>query len=233
MQKILNRVSQINTLLHMKKLLILSLALLTFFGAYGQKKNPYHTPGTKEYTEVTSKLLGTWNIQSFSKQGDEKIGTTYAKATVEFQEFDSKGRNSIATFRFTLPQKTVEERIESWNKKETTLVVDQYVVVATVEYKISPKGVLVYCENQMNHPEITGSGSQLENFIGTETAFISSQSAMKQSGGLGNLATAQLLKSVSGTNFAPSIPTQINYKNLTDDSVEFIGLQKLSIKLTK
>lgn len=217
----------------MKKLLILSLALLPFFSSYGQKKNPYHTPGTKEYTEETSKLLGTWNIQSFAKQSDEKVGTIYEKATVEFKEFDSKGRNGLAVFRFVLPKATIDERISSWNKKETTLIVDQYVVVATVEYKISPKGVLVYFENQMNHPEITGSGDQLENFLGTETAFISSQSAMKQSGGLGNLAAAQLMKSVSGTSFLPAIPTQVNYKNLTETCVELVGLGKTNFKLKK
>jgi hypothetical protein len=151
-----------------KKILIISFALICFISTYGQKqnKNPYHKKGTKEYTEVSSKLIGLWNIESFGKKKNEKIGAIYEKATVEFKEFDENGNGGVAVFRFVIPSSIVNERIDIWNKKETTLVVDSYVVIATVGYKIHKKGKLVYLENQSNHLEINGSGEQLENFQG-------------------------------------------------------------------
>lgn len=217
----------------MKKVLIIGFGIFCFFSSYGQKKNPYHTKDTKEYTEVTSKLIGVWNIESFGKKNDEKIGNVYEKATVEFKEFDEEGKNGVAIFRFVIPKSTVDERIAVWNKKETTLNVESYVVVATVKFKIHKKGVLVYFEDQINHPEISGSGDQLENFQGTETAFITSQSQMKQSGGIGNLVAAKMTKTITGTDFVPNIPNQVNYKDLTDTSVDLITLQKINFKLTK
>ena len=213
------------------------IALFVFpFDGMAQKKkkgNPYHTKGTKEYTEVTSKLIGEWNIVSFAQKKDEKIGNLYEKATVEFGEFDENGNGGVAIFRFYLPKATIDERIASWNKEGVTVVVDSYVVEAKVDYKISEKGVLVYLENQFNVPDIKGSGDQLENFKGAEITFISSQSAMKEAGGVSNLVGAQIMKAASGTHFLPSIPTQVNYKNLEDTSCELITLQKINFKLTK
>lgn len=138
-----------------------------------------------------------------------------------------------AIFRFYITEVIVDDRIASWNKEGTTLTVDNYIVVAEVNYKIHKKGDLVYLENQMNYPEIEGSGEQLSNFLGTETAFISSQSAMKESGGVDNLIGAKIVQKASKTEFVPNIPTQVNYKNLKDNSVELITLQKINFKLTK
>lgn len=219
----------------MKKILVVTLLITCILSSYGQKgkKNPYETVGTKEYTEVTSKLIGLWNIDSFSKKNDEKMGTLYEKATVEFKAFNDREYGGKAIFRFVIPRSIIDERIAAWNKKDATLAVENYVVVVTVDYGIHKKGDIVYFESHINHPEIKGSGEQLANFQATETGFITSQSEMKESGGLGNLAAAKLMKTASGTDFVPKIPTQVNYKNLTETSVDLVSLQKLNFKLTK
>lgn len=219
----------------MKKILAITLIFGCILTSYGQKrkKNPYHTEGTKEYTEVTSKLIGLWNIDSFGKKKDEKMGTLYDKATVEFKAFNDREYGGKAIFRFDIPRSIIDERIAAWNKKDATLAVDSYVVVVTVDYGIHKKGDLVYFESHINQPEIKGSGEQLTNFQATETGFITSQSEMKESGGLGNLAAAKFMKAVTGTDFVPKIPTQVNYKNLTETSVDLVSLQKLYFKLTK
>lgn len=210
------------------------IALLAFpFEGMAKKGNPYHTKGTKEYNEVTAKLIGVWNIESFTHKKDERMGVVYDKATVEFTDINEKEDGGKAIFRFYITEVIVDDRIASWNKEGTTLTVDNYIVVAEVNYKIHKKGDLVYLENQMNYPEIEGSGEQLSNFLGTETAFISSQSAMKESGGVDNLIGAKIVQKASKTEFVPNIPTQVNYKNLKDNSVELITLQKINFKLTK
>ncbi|MFO7827960.1 MAG: hypothetical protein R6V23_05020 [Bacteroidales bacterium] len=215
-------------------LLISIIALLVFpLDGIAKKKNPYHTKGTKEYEKVTSKLIGEWNIVSFAKKKDEKMGVIYDKATVEFKEFDEKGDNGEAIFRFYIPKSTVDQRIESWNKKESTLEVENYVVVAKMNYKIHKKGDLIYLENQDSYPEIEGSGEQIENFRATEITFITSQSAMEESGGVGNLIGAKVMQKASGTDFVPSIPTQVNYKNLEDNSADLVTIQKINFKLEK
>ncbi|MFP4024713.1 MAG: hypothetical protein ACLFVR_09315 [Thiohalospira sp.] len=132
-----------------------------------------------------------------------------------------------------MPKATVDQRIESWNKKETTLEIDSYVVVAKVNYKIHKKGDLVYLENQDSYPEIEGSGDQIDNFRATEITFITSQSAMEESGGVGNLIGSKVIQKASGTDFVPNIPSQVNYKNLNDDSAELITIQKINFKLEK
>lgn len=218
-----------------KQTFLLSLiALFVFqFDGMAKKKNPYHTKGTKEYEKVTSKLIGEWNIVSFAKKKDEKMGIIYDKATVEFKEFDESGDNGVAIFRFYIPKSIVDQRIESWNKNESTLEVDSYVVVAKMNYKIHKKGDLIYLENQDNYPEIEGSGDQIENFRAVEITFITSQSAMEESGGVGNLIGAKVMQKASGTDFVPSIPSQVNYKNLTDNSTDLVTIQKINFKLEK
>lgn len=219
----------------LKTTLLLSLfALFTMpFEGMAKKDNPYHTKGTKEYEEVTAKLIGEWNIESFAMKKDEKMGTIYDKATVEFSDISEDNDAGTVTFRFYITKSIVDDRIASWNEQGTTLTVDDYVVVAKLNYKIHKKGDLVYLESQINHPEITGSGEQLENFQGRETVFITSQSEMKESGGIDNMIGAKIMQKASGTDFVPSIPLQVNYKNITDSSVELITLQKTNFKLTK
>jgi len=217
----------------MKKVLIFSFVLMFSITSFGQKKkggNPYHTAGTKEYNEVTSKLLGLWTISSFTQKDKNKM-EAYDNATFEFVDKGIFGGECI--FRFKLKKDIVDQRLHAWNKKGVTLTVDDYYVICMAEFKISKKGVLVYLDEQQSTVEITGSGEQLENFRNTEKTYIESQSSMKESGGIGNLIGAKLVKDVSNTDFVPKIPTQLNYKNLTDNSVDFIALQKINFKLTK
>ncbi len=194
--------------------------------------NHYHTKGTTEYNNVTAKLLGEWEVTSFNNRGDEQIGLLYDKATVQFIEPENGGEWKTR-FYFTIPKSIVDERIKKWNENEITVVVDEYIVVAELVFQISKKGELIVFENQSNYPLIKGSGEQLENFQGTETMFISSQSAMKQSGGLAGMAMARVTQSVTGTDFVPRIPSQVNYKDLTDTSTELVSIQKVNFSLKK
>ena len=220
----------------MKKIIIFSLVLLFSITAYGKKKkkvNPYHTPGTEEYTKVTSKLIGVWTISSFTQQKKDKL-TAFDISTFEFKNTSTKG--GVAIFRFKLKKEIVDKRLHAWNRKGVTLTVDEYWVICKMNFNINKKGVLVYLENVQTTAEITGSGEQLENFQEVEALYIKKQSAMKESGGLGlkGMIGAKLLKEVSGVSFVIRIPDQINYKNLEDNSVEFIApLSKFSVKLVK
>ena len=218
----------------MKKIIIFSLVLLFSITAYGKKKkkvNPYHTPGTEEYTKVTSKLIGVWTISSFTQQKKDKL------AAFDISTFELMGATGAkAIFRFKLKKEIVDKRLHAWNRKGVTLTVDEYWVICKMDFKINKKGVLVYLENVQTTAEITGSGEQLENFQEVEALYIKKQSAMKESGGLGlkGMIGAKLLKEVSGVSFVIRIPDQINYKNLEDNSVEFIApLSKFSVKLVK
>lgn len=220
----------------LKATLLLSLmALIAIpFEGMAKKGNPYHTKGTKEYEQVTAKLIGVWNIDSYKQKKDEKMGVIYDKATVEFSDINEKGTAGKATFRFYITKSIVDARVASWNEEENTISVDSYVVVATMDYKIHKKGDLVYLENQMNHPEITGEGEQLENFQGTETTFITSQSQMKDAGGINGLVGAAVMGKASGTEeFLPTIPTQVNYKDLEDTSAKLISISKINFELSK
>lgn len=225
----------------MKNLLVVGLMMLLFVNVYAQRgervKNPYQTVGTKEYQDFTAKLIGQWTVASFSIGGDEQIGTVYEKAKVEFKEFDEKGVAATAVFRFTLKKDIVDSRFEEWNKrwnkKGEPVSIDSYDLISTVEYKIEKKGDIIYFDNQSNNVEIVGKGDPLESFQIKESAFIKTQSDMKNSGGVGNLVGAKLLKSVTGTNFVQRLPDQLNHKDLTDTSVELVSLSKRNFKLVK
>ncbi|MDD3077494.1 MAG: hypothetical protein PHH37_00090 [Paludibacter sp.] len=214
----------------MKKFTIIAFALFFTYNAFG--KNPYMTQGTKEFTEVTSKLLGTWDIEFLGKKQNNEIGTTYQSGTVELK-FDQSSNNWTATFRFSLPQSTIDSRISAWNKKGETIAVDSYEVVSEFKFGIHKKGDIIYFENQNSVPDIKGSGEQLENFVNTESVFIASQSSLKNEGGLGGLVASAAIKGISGANFIPKVPSQVNYKNLTDNSVDFISIQKINLTLKK
>ena len=219
----------------MKKLLLVGFVLFGFIGVNAQtkKSNPYHTSGTKEYQAVTAKLLGEWNISSFTKGKTERIGTDFDKASVDFREFNERGDGGVAIFRFTIPKAIVDERVASYNKNGDAVTVDSYVIEASVEYRIDKTGDIIYFENQMNKPVITGSGDKFENFENKETDFITAQSELKNQGGATNLMTAKILKSISSTEFIPRIPTQVNYKNITDNSADLITISKTNFKLTR
>ncbi|MBN1649903.1 MAG: hypothetical protein JW857_01170 [Bacteroidales bacterium] len=214
----------------MKKLIILGLIMISFISVNAKKTNPYHTPGTKEYKQVTAKLLGLWTISSFTQKDKNKMEECES-ATFEF--VDKGIKTGECVFRFKLNKDMVDKRLHAWNKKGVTLNVDEYYIICTADFRIHKKGDLVYIENPKYTVEITGSGEQLENFQGVEAAYIETQSAMKESGGLTNLVGAKLLKEVSGTTFVPRIPEQVNYKNLKDNSVEFVTLFKHSLKMVK
>jgi hypothetical protein len=219
----------------MKKLFVISFMLLCFIGANAKKKpNPYQTKGTKEYEAVTAKLIGQWNISSFTSKGNEKIGgDLYDKATVEFKEFNESGDGGVAIFCFTINKSIVDKRIASRNKNETTIVVDSYQIISRTDYRINDSGDIIYFENQANSVDIKGSGEKFGTFNDLEGVFVQSQSSMKNTGGLANLAGAKLLKTVSETDFVPNIPGQVNYKNLTDNSVDFVTIFKVNLKLVK
>ncbi|EKD30927.1 MAG: hypothetical protein ACD_77C00447G0002 [uncultured bacterium] len=219
----------------MKKLILICLALFCFIGLVAQSKrgNPYHTSGTKEYQTVTAKLFGEWNITSFTKGKTERIGTDFVKASVDFKEFNENGNGGVVIFRFVIPQTVVDERVASYNKKGNAVTVDSYIIETTIDYKINKTGDIIYLENQMNKPIITGSGDKFDNFQINETEFITAQSELKNEGGATNLLTAKILKTISSTEFIPRIPSQVNYKNITDNSVDLITLSKTNFKLTR
>jgi len=219
----------------MKKLLLAGFILFCFMGVNAQTKrsNPYHTSGTKEYQAVTAKLLGEWGISSFTKGKAERIGTDFDKASVDFREFNERGEGGVAIFRFTIPKAIVDERVASFNKNGDAVSVDSYVIETSVEYRINKTGDIIYFENQMNKPVITGSGDKFENFENKETDFITAQSELKNQGGATNLMTAKILKSISSTEFIPRIPSQVNYKNITDNSADLITISKTNFKLTR
>lgn len=219
----------------MKNLILIGLALFCFIGLVAQTKreNPYHTSGTKEYQAVTAKLLGEWNISSFTKGKTERIGTDFVKATVEIREFNESRDAGSAIFRFVIPQAFVDERVASYSKDGNSVTVDIYIIEATVDFRIDKTGDIIYFEKQMNKPIIKGSGDKFELFQQKESEFITAQSELKNEGGATNLMTAKLLKTISSTEFIPRIPSQVNYKNITDNSVDLITISKTNFKLTR
>mgnify|MGYP000896869756 FL=1 len=218
----------------MKKLLLLGILLLgfTIVDAQRGKNNPYHTPGTKEYMAETAKMIGTWNIESFVYAKKEKIGDVYASGTLEIPDPEQTGKREII-LRFELPKEVIDSRIKAWNKKGETISVESYAVIVQYDFNIEKKGTLIYFENPVSKPEIKGSGDQLENFVNTEMSFISSQTSMKEEGGLSGMLGAKIMQSATGIDFIPRINGQMNYKNITDNSFELISIQKTSIKLKR
>lgn len=215
-------------------LALIALFLIQADGNAAPKKNPYHNEGTPEYEQVTAKLIGEWNIESFMKKKDELMGVTYEKATVEFGYIGNNERWGEATFRFYIARSIIDERIAPIKKNDDeVLTVDSYVVVTTVKYRIHKKGKLIYLEDQMNLPEIEGSGTELEKFRGLESSLLATQAAMSNSGGLDNMIGAQIMKQASKTDFVPAIPTQINYEDLTDNGVVIKGIGKVKWEMTK
>jgi hypothetical protein len=218
------------------KRIVLLLALImavTATQAQRNKKNPYLTQDTPEYEALTAKMIGEWNIASFETTDGEQIGSTYPEASFVVSELGENG-SLIGTLTVAINQEAIDQRLNAWNKKGETVTVDSYKVIANIQMEISKKGDILYFENQENSVAITGEGEQLENFIQAENLYVSSQSSMKNAGGLGNLAGASLMKSVSGIDFVPVIPQQFNFEEVTDTSLKIFQatLKKSKMKLT-
>jgi hypothetical protein len=191
-------------------------------------------PSTEQYKNVTSKLIGKWNLKSYIKGDDgEQIGTNYTSGTVEIAELKKKGKAGIVTMHFEVSRSIIDERIEVWNKKNKELEVEKYYIVATGNWHLSASGEILHMDDITLSVKISGTGKLLENFTGAENAFIESASLMKNSGGLGNMLGGKILQSASGTKgFSPKIPNQTNFE-FGDQTMAFKNIFKLGFEFSK
>ncbi|NLE01736.1 MAG: hypothetical protein GX640_17870 [Fibrobacter sp.] len=68
-------------------------------------------------------------------------------------------------------------------KKIKRLEVDKCYVVATDNWRLSKSGDILHIDEIVMSSKITGSGKQLDNFLGVENSFVGSANEMKSSGG--------------------------------------------------
>lgn len=214
--------------------MFIAFTLLIAVNVFAAKKNHFMDPSTDQFKNVTSKLIGKWNLKSYVKGNDgEQIGTNYTSGTMDIAELKKKGKAGIVTMYFEVSRSIVDERIEIWNKKNKELEVEKYYIVATGNWRLSSSGEILHMEDITLSVKITGTGKQLENFTGAENAFIESASLMKNSGGLGNMLGGKILQSASGTKgFSPKIPDQTNFE-FGDQTITFKNISKLGFEFSK
>lgn len=214
--------------------LVSVVCVAALFTSVSAKKNPYMIPGTDEYNNVTAKLIGSYDISSYTKKDEgEQIGKTYVSGTMEIKEQEKKGRPGVVVFSFVVAPDVTKGRIETWGKKKKDLEVEEYKIVTTLEWNLSKSGDILYLEDGVSTAEIKGSGKKLKNFQGFEKSVLESASEMKNDGGLNGMMGSMIMSKSTGTDkFIPEIPSQTNFE-MTDDGMTFKNISKLGFEFKK
>jgi hypothetical protein len=93
------------------KLLFMTVAISFLSGCLGGG-NPYMQVDTPQYKDFTSKLIGSWTIESYQYKGKEQIGTLYKKNAKLKLTFDEKKLSIV----LPLNNKTIQTEIPNWKK---------------------------------------------------------------------------------------------------------------------
>lgn len=211
---------------------ILSIALS---GAYA-KKNPYMTRGTEEYKNVTEKVIGTWEMNSYNRSDrGEQIPGMYKKATLELIAMEKDGKRGNAVWKFYLSDSVVNDRSKAEREKDPALKVDNYIVKFNSSWDIYDKepNLIRFSNDEDPELEIIGSGSTIADFISGQNGQLGGSKALGGIGGAAGFIAEKAAKAGSGLNdITAELPFKANFV-LKDNAIDLTGNGNLLFKAVK
>ncbi len=207
-----------------------TLAVLSLIALTGCKKNLYMTDGTNEYNTVTAHFVDSWNINSYSRAGDEVIGGIFTKGTLSLSYTPRE-----AVFTFWVSDSYVDSKLADWKEKWPDLAVDEYKVISSGSWSISNSGEILYFNDMANSIDITGTGENFEGFYGAEQMkFVASESIGSDAGLAGMMARAATKKATGTEELFPKVLGQYNFEISGDGSIiNITGLRSNAFNISK
>lgn len=216
-------------MLHSKTAKIINVATLIILAGCSSK-NLYMSDGTNEFNSVTNKFVGNWNIDSYSRSGEETINSIFTKGTLSL---DYASREAV--FSFWVSDSYVNSKLADWKEKWPDLEISEYKVISSGAWSISKSGEILYFHDMANSVDIKGSGENFEGFYGYEQMkFTASENAGANSGLAGMMARAATKKATGTDVLFPKILEQYNF-DLSENgkSIKVKGLRSNSFNISK
>ena len=207
---------------------------LVFSTAFA-KKNPYMTTGTEEFKNVTEKVMGVWNIGSYTRdERGEQINSIYKKATVEFARMDKEGRRGKVIWKFHLSDSVIDFRASEDKAKDPELKIDNYIVKIEGLWDIYQKdSKLIRLTSGDPEFEISGSGTEFGGFVKGQNAMLKGSDALGGIGGVAGFVASKSMKAGTGLNdIVAELPYHLEY-TLQENAADFKGNSNLIFKGTK
>jgi len=219
------------------RLLLSSVVIFTVaFSSVHAKKNPYMTKGTDEYKNVTEKVIGNWDVNSYTRDDrGEQIPKIYKKATLEFIGFEKDGKRSDVVWKFYLSDSVVNARSNDDRTKDSTLKIDNYILKFKGQWDIYDKEANLLRITIEKNPEIEilGSGNTINDFAKGQNSLLSGANALGKISGPAGFIASRAAKSGTGFN---DIIAEFPYKaefSLKDNTLDLKGNSNLLFKATK
>lgn len=195
--------------------------------------NPYMKRGNEKFEAFTSKLLGEWDIASYSLKGDEKIGRTYAGGKLVFDEPEPGDRRGQAVFTLPLSAETIRTMSDEWKKKWPELKVETYNVIVVSHWQISKDGRVLFLEDPLVSAEITGKGKGINDLIGWENGKLQSTSVAQAGDGRRGFAFGKIMQATSGiSSYYPELPAQSRF-SVASNTLETTSNFRINLKMKR
>lgn len=204
-------------------------ALLLMTGCFSSK-NLYMSDGTNEFNSVTKCFLGNWNINSYSRSGEEVINSIFTKGTLSL---DHASREAV--FTFWVSDSFVNSKLTDWKVKWPDLEVNEYKVISSGTWKISKSGEILYFEDMVNSIDIKGTGENFEGFFGSEQMKFTASEHVGSDAGLGGMLARAATKKVTGTEILfPKVFQQYNFEiSPNKESINVKGINSNSFDIAR
>jgi hypothetical protein len=213
--------------------MMLSGLVVSFFLSACSSSNPYMTRGTDEFGRVTSHLLGTWNVTSYSAGGAEKIGPAYRAGKVVFEEPESGRQQGKVNFTIPLSRGVVKSMTPTWKEAAPNIAVNNYNLVVTANWAISRDGEIIYIHHPLVRADISGKGKDINALIGWENGKLLAASHASNGGSLESSIASNIIKQTSGVgSYYPEIPRHVDFK-LSGNKLQLTGTSGISLKMER
>ncbi len=194
----------------------------------GCRQNLYMTDGTEQFNTVTQKFIGTWDIDSYSRSGDEVIGDIFTKGALSLS-FSPRE----AVFTFWVSDAFVDNNLADWKEKWPDIQVDEYMVISSGTWSISNSGEILYFNDMGNSIDIKGSGENFEGFYGAEQMKFVASESVGSDAGLAWMLARSVTKSATGTDVLfPKVLEQYNF-DISENVINVTGRRENSFNISK
>lgn len=220
----------------MRLLFSSALIFTVAFSSVHAKKNPFMTKGTDEYKNVTEKVIGNWEVNSYIRDDrGEQLPGIYKKATIEFVGFEKDGKRSDILWKFYLSDSVVNARSNEDRTKDPTLKIDNYILKFKGKWDIYDKEANLLRIDIEKDPEIEilGSGNTINDFSKGQNGLLGGANALGNISGPAGFIASKTAKSGSGLNdIIAEFPFKAEF-SLKDNTIDLKGNSNLLFKATK
>jgi hypothetical protein len=167
---------------------------------------------TKEYSEVTAKLIGDWGVTEYNVDGEKLLRSKYEKMTANFDFATKTVKLSIWVAEGTLADKLLD-----WKKEFPGIKVNEYKITYTATWEVSFDGETLSFINPNTDLVIKGEGENFDGFYQWEKSKFNMAKSSDDGSLLGS-ALGSLAQAATGTSdLFPEIEDSYQIYSISDD----------------